>query len=290
MQKIIILGSTGFIGSNLSQRFEKNPHYEVVNLGSKDCNLLNIESIRNSIHFDSNTSIIFCAGIRPDKDRSDSAANSNVLMLKNFCQVMSTKPLKSFIFFSSTSVYGDTPKQNPISETCELNPSSAYAKSKVQCEAILNSQKHTLNFPVMIVRPSIVYGPGDQSLSLIGRWMREALDHKQISIERHGHDKRDFIHIQDVVNIIECLVKKPKALVLNITSGESHSIRTAVECLISHMHTGVNICNAESADEDPTDIRFDIARLRQYMQDFKPLSLNQGIKRYIKLCQMNKTK
>ena len=92
--------------------------------------------------------------------------SANVLGTINLLKIASKNPIKAFLYFSSSEVYGNVEAdKNPIKEDGygyldPINIRSCYAESKRMGENICISWEHQYGIPVKIVRPFHIYGPG----------------------------------------------------------------------------------------------------------------------------------
>jgi len=86
----------------------------------------------------------------------------NVNGTKNLADECSNHPISRFIHFSSTAAMGLIEKPI-VDESTPCRPSTPYQKSKYDSEKMILNYRITRNLPVVIIRPSMVYGPGGKS-------------------------------------------------------------------------------------------------------------------------------
>lgn len=134
---------------------------------------------------------------------------TNTLSLVQLCsQLRSRNYLKKFIQISTAEVYGNCEK--PITETSAPNPSTPYAVFKLAADYYLKSLFKVFEFPVIFVRSTNVYGRHQQLFKIIPRTaIYLKTEHK---IELHGGGKvvRSFLHIRDLVQGVELVMRKGK--------------------------------------------------------------------------------
>lgn len=117
-------------------------------------------------------------------------------------------PIKRFIHMSSIAAQGPNHDGNPLRETDVCSPQSEYGKSKYQAERVAG--RYSQFFPVVILRPSFVYGPGD----LRGLHFLKSL-HCPATLFWASHIRTICLcHVKDVVQ--SCLL----ALEREIKSGD----------------------------------------------------------------------
>lgn len=120
-------------------------------------------------------------------------------LLAELCR---TLPLKSFIYASSV-VIGD-PQGALIDEQSQLIATTAYGQSKQQAEALLLNEQKTHNLPVVILRPSHIYGPG----GWFGGLMQEMIKGR-FMIPGNGQNWWDVVHVDDVVQAFRLAAEHP---------------------------------------------------------------------------------
>ncbi len=173
--KVLLTGATGFIGSFLAEYLLKK-RYEVRCLVRTSSNLrwiadldvecrygslYNMESLNAALK---DVDYIFHAAGLTKALKPYEFTEANELGTKNLVQAVleSGQKFKRFVLVSSQAAAGPSPDIEPIDETQTPNPVTAYGKSKLEAEKIVNSIKNRV--PVTIVRPPAVYGPRDKDV------------------------------------------------------------------------------------------------------------------------------
>lgn len=136
--------------------------------------------------------------------------------------------LKKWVQISSSEVYGSV--NEPITEMTSLNPSTPYSVSKAAADFYLMAMAHARNFPVNIIRPSSVYGPGQQLHRIIPKAILCALLRRKLSLEGGGAIIKSFLHTDDLSRAI-CLVAEqgPIGQIYHVGPGEGTAIHYLVE-------------------------------------------------------------
>jgi UDP-glucose 4-epimerase len=143
-------------------------------------------------------------------------------MVKNFIESVDLIEVDQLIYASTVDVYGSNPKL-PISEATTIMPNTWYRYSKCICEwLITNSQKVT--FPVIIMRLPGIFGPAKNDRSVIGNLVRAISSKSELCLTSTGLEKRDYVNINDLCNLIAQLIEVRKSGILNIATGVSTSI------------------------------------------------------------------
>ena len=253
-KNILITGGSGFIGSNLAN-YLANEQFKVfvvddLSVGSKK----NLSKNKNLKFFKKNINQIKLIDI---KDKIDCcihlAAKAQILITTknenqyfednvvglqktlNFCK---NKNIKKFIFASSASVYGDT-RNKKVKENTNLSPLHFYAYSKYIGEKIIKKYCHLNKINFYILRFFNIYGP--KSNAVVAKFLAQYLQNKTITIYGNGKQSRDFVHVDDVIDIIKKLITKNiKSNIFNVGSSRSTKINQ-LKSYIASSHKSINL-------------------------------------------------
>ena len=142
----------------------------------------------------------------------------------NYCLTGNIK-MNKIIYTSTAAVYGD----NKCSvETDELKPSSLYASLKVSNEKLIEKFCVDNKIDYTIARVFNMYG-GNDEFSIISKILLAIRSNKEITIANNGNSIRDFIHVQDVVDIYVKLIDIKNVRVLNIGTGIGKSVKNIIK-------------------------------------------------------------
>ncbi len=225
--KIIITGSSGFIGFHLAKKLSKK--YFVLGLDShnnyysKKIKKKRLSILNKSKNFEfKKISLNNKAGLKKvfKKFKPDivfhlagqpgvlysfrnpkSYVVNNVLATKNICKISKEYNIKKFIFASSSSVYGDQ-KKFPIKEYSKLNPKNPYAITKLKSEKIVRDNFNKKKIEFIIFRFFTVYGPYGRPDMFIHKLLNAIKKNKTIKLHNNGLNLRDFTYIDDVIKIL----------------------------------------------------------------------------------------
>tara|TARA_B110000503_G_C7155083_1_gene416930 strand:- start:208 stop:1137 length:930 start_codon:yes stop_codon:yes gene_type:complete len=250
---IIVTGGLGFIGKNLVKKINSSTKQEVIIVDKPEKKILKNNTYLNNLiflkklgnkNFAKKISIIFHQG-----------ANSNTAE-KNFSSIMQdnffyTKELISLcekfdiplIYASSASVYGRNPRG--FSEREKLNPSNYYAISKSLIDLLVEKKiKKNKKIKIVGLRYFNVYGPGEEMkkrmASVFYHFNKQLKNQSFIKLfkgadsYKNGEQKRDFVHVNDCVNVNLFFYKKFKSGIYNVGSGMAATFNSVAK----------NICNA----------------------------------------------
>lgn len=290
---VLITGSNGFIGSSLLARFGKLGKTVALDCGPVDMTGLAAHYVSMRLphpgikqvmaHFKPRT-IVHCAGTasvpqaiaHPDADfRSGPETVFQLLDAIRQSGIETT-----FIFPSSAAVYGN-PRQLPIEEDAATAPISPYGYHKLICEKIIEEHQQLYNISAVILRIFSCYGEGLQKQLL---WdLCRKMHTGKLDLFGTGEETRDFVHIRDLVSVIELVTERTeKNLILNVASGRQSSIRQVVDLVLRAFGSDVQpIFNNIARAGDPTHWAADITRLTEL--GFRAeVTLPDGISQYVR--------
>lgn len=202
MSKILVTGGAGFIGSNLIKEL-KNQGFDIVSLdnystGDKKNEIPGVTYINDDILniFKLNLDFDFCfhlaaqSRVQPSFDAPQESLRVNVNGTSAVMEWAKDNNVK--VIYAGSSSKHHEPSDSP------------YAMYKFLGEEICKLYKKSYNVKVEIARFYNVYGPGENTDekfgNVIGIWKTKALKGDPIPIVGDGEQKRDFIHVKDVVD------------------------------------------------------------------------------------------
>ncbi|WP_277053986.1 NAD-dependent epimerase/dehydratase family protein [Pseudoalteromonas marina] len=264
MQKVTIIGASGFVGSNLT-KFLLSLGYDVYSPSRDELMELNgdLGVVIYSVGYGVCDSLINKAKV----------IDANITQ---FVSLLSRCTFSRLIYFSSTRVY------------LGLNDSASHNSFKVEiedCRKLFNLSKLVAEElclsldNAIIVRPSNIYGTALKSPLFLPSIVRNAIKKSHIDMYVTPSYEKDYISVEDVCMLIEKLIstKKLKNKIYNLASGEnttSKSISDVIEA-----ETGAEVLWHDVKNEDyfpVTDIYNIVSEF-----DFKPKSVLADLKKMI---------
>jgi len=236
MQKILVTGGLGFIGSNLieillqqkfyvinidkvsyssnfynTKKYSKNKNYKFIK-----CDLKNIKKL-NKILNKFKPNCIFNLAAETHVDRSiDSPKNfidSNIVgtfnLLEAFKKYSKKFKKKKLIHISTDEVYGDV-LSGRSKEMDAYKPSSPYAASKAASDHLVYSYIRTYKISAMVTNCSNNYGPRQHPEKLIPKLIYNILNNKSLPIYGKGKNSREWIYVKDHCDALIKIFKKGK--------------------------------------------------------------------------------
>ena len=236
MQKIIVTGGLGFIGSNLIELLI-HKKFNVINIdkvtyssnfyNTKDCLKnskykfikcdLNNKKKLNKIIFTHKPIGIFNLAAETHVDRSiekpKSFINSNIVgvfnLLEIFRKYSKLNKKAKLIHISTDEVYGDILKGRSH-ENFPYKPSSPYAASKAASDHLVSAYVRTYGIPAIVTNCSNNYGPKQHPEKLIPKLIYNILNNKSLPIYGNGKNSREWIYVQDHCEALVKVFQKGK--------------------------------------------------------------------------------
>ena len=243
-KKILITGSHGYIAKNIAKKLRNN--FNVYGIGrgkwkKKDYkkwgyldqingDLTKKNLSRYNFKFDF---IIHCAGSRlVGLTRKVDFINNvkSTISLIDFIKKNQSKT--KIIFMSSYSIYGNDYK-NLISENFSTKPVSVYAINKKKAENLLLNFSKKNKSHLMILRIASLYGNGLKKQLIYDACLK--ISKGLNNFYGTGREKRDFIHISDLVNIVLyfCIKGFSNVNIINCGSGKGRQIKDVIKLISS---------------------------------------------------------
>jgi len=271
MNKIILLGSKGFIGKNLLRNF-LNDDYYIEGYSPPEIDLLSEDIFKKKIlEINRGDSLIFASGITRLTENSFESMRKNIKMASNLSKFLEKNPVKQVIFLSTVDVYG-APNEI-LNENLLPNPQDYYSASKLISEIILKRSCSEKKLPLIILRLSGIYGFHDNEKSTMNKFVNSALN-GEITILGDGTDKRDFVYVGDLYNLIKRVIDSTFTFnkTLNIATGKSYSINEIVTFLNNYINFKIRFVNLPglgSKTQRIKDMIYDSSEFKKSFPDFQ---------------------
>lgn len=232
-KKIAVVGSKGFIGSRLVNSLRDTGH-EVVELDLPRVDIANMtpdDPIINEAL--AGTDVLFhLAVMNLEHCKRDyrGAIMTNILGAASVMELARRVGVKRVIYSSASSVYGD-PIITPVVEHTLFRPLTLYGATKLSAEYVMGTYADNFGLTLGVFRFTNVYGPG-QVNGLIPNVVRALLGGMRISVTGSGEQMRDFVYVDDVVNVLMRSIEHPLySFVTNLGSGQQTSVNEVIKWL-----------------------------------------------------------
>lgn len=317
---VLISGGSGFLGSYFTKIFERlnkkvlTKPCRVISIdnyitGSPQNNFLgditdtNIEFVYHDIRLpmflqDNVDFIIHAAGLASPfyyQKYPLETIEAAVTGAKNLLEMARSRKIESFLFFSSSEIYGNPdPKYVPTPETYEgrvssVGPRSCYDESKRLTETICTIYNQKFGIPIKIVRPFNVYGPGMKvdDYRVIPTFLSKALAGQDLPVHGSGVQTRTFCYVSDaMIGFFKVLLSGRPSEAYNIgNQGPEVTMLQLASMIAKNIDNGVKAKTIDYPSSypagEPQRRCPDLTKAKKDL-NFKPtVSLEDGLKRSI---------
>lgn len=290
-KKILIVGGTGFIGYHLAKkcikkkfkvtslsygkpkkkRFLKKVRYLFCDI-SKKKNLYKLK-LKN---FDY---VVNLGGYVNHKEKAKTF-NSHFRGCKNLADFFLDRKIKKFIQIGSCVEYGHlkSPQyENKINFNQKLK--SAYGEAKLLASKYLYDLFRKYNFPFVVLRLYLVYGPQQDINRLIPITIESCFLNKKFDCS-NGTQKRDFLYIDDLIKAIFKAFNNSKILgkSINIGFGKSYTVKSVIELINDKIGLGNPIYGKIQMRKDEIIKLYPSIKLAKKILRWRPTtSLEKGL-------------
>ena len=199
-KRVIILGSKGFISSNIEKELRKK-NIEVLSFPRTKLDLINHNNINMLKKIIKKNDYILLAAAKAPVKNVDMLIY-NLKMLKTISGSIIKDKIKKFVYLSSDAVYADTKKK--ITEKSIVAPNSLHGQMHLIRE---NYLLNIFQEKMCIVRPTLVFGPDDPHNGYgPNKFVRDIKKKNSINLFGKGEERRDHIFIDDLSYFISRLI------------------------------------------------------------------------------------
>jgi UDP-glucose 4-epimerase len=274
MSRVVLLGHTGFIGKPLFERLQP----DVKGFSSKTLDLRDLSALSALDGVaDASTTLIVTSALTPDKGATIDTLGQNFAIAANLGRYLEAHPVGRCVYLSSDAVYPML--DEPVTESSPVEPSNFYALAKYTAEQVLQHAARSAGFPLLILRPTGVYGPGDTHNSYgPNRFVRSIVQERTVRLFGEGEERRDHLFLDDLVGIVAHLAAADISGVVNVASGDSRSFMSVVDELRQVVPYEFKVETA-TRRSPITHRDFDLARLHQALPEFRCTPFREGLRR-----------
>jgi nucleoside-diphosphate-sugar epimerase len=201
----------------------------------------------------------------------------NLSIVLAIARAAARAPLAQIVNIGSDAIYADGPV--PLAEDSPTAPTTLHGVMHLAREIVL---REAVTAPLVLLRPSLLYGAGDPHNGYgPNRFRRLAVKGEPITLFGEGEERRDHVLIDDLAELVRLVLCRRSSGVLNVASGEAVSFRAVAERVAALAPTPVAIRTAPRVGPMPHNgyRPFDIAACRSAFPDFAYTPLNDGLAR-----------
>jgi UDP-glucose 4-epimerase len=295
-RRLLLLGGTGFIGTNLCHTLVAAGH-DVFATGRKFDGAqlppavqtvpLPLDAVHDLVLLikqqNIDTVVHLVSAMKPSSTFADYLAERDAILTPalRLANALARSSTRLVYFSSGGTIYGvGSGNQAAESDPCE--PINYYGQSKLEIETHLRFLQRNEGLHTLIIRPSNPYGP-HQALNgkqgLISVLLGRIVEDKVMEIWGDGSSVRDYIHVGDLVTTTCALIERGIEGTCNIGSGEGHSLLDVVRIVeqVTGRHVPLEFRPARAADVPR--LVLDVGRL-QNIGLHRSRPLQDGIRSY----------
>ena len=292
-KNILVTGGTGFIGFHLiKQCLKKN--FNVTSVSTKlpkkknlfkkvkyvICDIRNKTSLKKKIK--DNFDYVVNLGGYVDHSKLKKTFSSHFNGCVNLAEIFKNKKIIRFVQIGSGLEYGNI--NSPQNEKFKCFPKSNYGLAKFKSSMHLLNLNRDYNFPCTIIRLYQAYGPHQKFNRLIPIVIRSCLKKEKFPCTT-GVQKRDFLYIDDFINLIFKVLKNKDANgeIINAGSGKSIKVKSLIEMIKKYANGGkpeygkISMRNDEILNMYPN-----IYKANKLLMWKPKVSIEKGIKKTIR--------
>ena len=304
---LLIFGGTGFIGSSLIQsqkKIEKIVSFSSKNIGIFEKNKkikiskkVAIKKLKNFKKIDA----IFCASTRynPKKysEKPKKVFKNNINSVLRFIRLLDNFEINKIILISSYAVYGHRSKrynvENSIISVKNFSHKEFYYASAkyLQEELIMNFCKKK-KLKMIILRLPSVYGPGStlkkENAHVIPSFIMQNLKKlKKMTIFGNGKEKREFLYIMDLIQIILKFRKINDIGIFNIGPNKFISIKYLLNFIIKSTNSNIKTKFNNVSFSDVPLRKVSYKKFNKIFKKYKYTKFESGLKNTINWYRKN---
>ncbi len=292
--RALVIGGNGFIGSSLVGRLRaQGVAVRVLDIGRPrtDVTWESVEFVQGSLadgsllpHALADVDVVFhlASATVPSTSNLDPIADvqSNLVGTLRLLQAMQATGVRRIVFFSSGgTVYGN-PDVVPVPETHALRPISSYGVVKASIESYLGMYGQLGVIDPMVLRPSNPYGPRQSTSGVqgaIGAFLRCAREGRPVTLWGDGGTVRDYLYVDDLVELAVTAGLSDATGVYNAGSGEGHSLLEICRLIGDITGRPLEVRHEPGRSFDVRRIVLDVRRARDRFGWSPQVSLADGI-------------
>ena len=268
---ILLIGGAGFIGKHLERELEQDNN--VVVIDKKFGTNVNNHNHLNIISPDYDC-VVFLAAEPNLAAVKRSPVEATHTMTTGLINCLTKFNNSHFIYFSSSMVYGNW-DSNLANKYEYENPApiDLYGRLKLVGEGLVKELHNNWT----IVRPTAVYGEGDDPNRVLPTFIRTAKEGGVIEVK--GHDNcLDFTNVSDVVQAVRLMIeRKSRNQIYNVSYSQSHALDIIAEYICTQVGTGSYTIIQRDYDY-PRRGALDIQKARTELGYDPRISVQEGIK------------
>ncbi|MCW3078453.1 MAG: NAD-dependent nucleoside diphosphate-sugar epimerase/dehydratase [Bacteroidetes bacterium] len=272
MLNIAVTGAGGFVGKQLFKKEQNSFNFHRITMDDiKHTKINKSDKIDHVIHLAAKTFVPDSWENPSDFYQVNVMGTQHVL---DYCKKMNCS-----LTYVSSYVYG-MPNRLPINEEHEVAPNTPYNHSKFIGEELCRFYHKYFNIDIAIIRPFNLFGPFQDQTFLIPKIMHQIIKGKNLDLESLT-PKRDYLFIDDFIELLFATVRHKGCDVFNAGSGISYSVNEIAELAIRV--SGYKNIQIQSKNNIRTnevmDVVADVSKAARIFSWKPKITLEEGLKK-----------
>jgi nucleoside-diphosphate-sugar epimerase len=308
MSICLITGVAGFIGSTLAERLLNDGHRVIgvdcfTNYYSRPVKEGNLAGLLNHRQFSfaetdlasgdvspivQGVEYVFHQagqpGVLPSWGRLfDQYVTNNIVATQRLLEALKDRPLKRFLFASSSTIYGDV-RELPVRETSLPRPIAPYGVTKLAAEHLVNLYHYNFGLPAVTLRYFSVYGPRQRPDMAFHKFINAIARGESIQLYGDGEQTRDATYVGDIVQANVLAMNAGEAAdgaVFNIGGGEHATVNHIIHEMEKLIERSAILQHVAPKAGEMRHTWADTARAREVLGFVPSVSLCEGLRRQV---------
>lgn len=304
MERILITGGSGFIGTHLAERFcdhaqlvlldngrrnslkytpklANHPNVKVVTADTLDPASLDpaMEGVDKVLH------LAAIAGVSSYYTESLKTLQVNILGTVNILEAAARHKVKHVVDFSTSEIFGSDALWVEEERATGIGPSSdrrwVYASSKLAGEQFTFRYGEKFGFNATVVRPFNIYGPRQTGEGAISNFLKAATEGRPLKVYNDGSPLRAWCYVSDMVDAVEAILARPEkssGMAFNIGNPREVETTLGLARRVARLFPGSQI-EFEKIDRAEVRARVPLIERSRELLGFEPkVDLDAGLK------------
>ena len=276
--RVLVTGGAGFIGSHLCEGLLREgyqvrvlddlsvgavanipPQCEFIQGNVLDANVVEkaMDGITHVLHDAARVTI------RGSVERFYEDAETNLMGTLQVLKIAGKNKVQRFVYASSMAVYSDSEEPVGISETYTQIPASPYGIAKLAAERYVLLTGSDLGMQPIVLRYFNTFGTRQTYTPYVGVitiFITRLLKQQDVTVFGDGEQRRDFVHVSDIVQANLLSLKSENAVgeIFNVGTGKGTSVNELAQLLTSQIYPQAQIKHEEIRSEE---LRYSIANI-----------------------------
>lgn len=291
--QVVVTGGSGFVGRAVVRAFvERGTPVTIVDQQAPPAALtgglvthvsgdLGDPAVLDTAVTEGTAGIIHLAAITSvlrSMDKPTETYAANVETTQRLLELARERDVGQFVLASTNAVVGDV-GLGTISEDLPLQPLTPYGATKAACEMLLSGYAGAYGLATSALRFTNIYGPGmEQKDSFIPRMMRATLGEHGVEIYGDGTQRRDFVHVDDVVQGIMAAWDKQYTGTAIIGGGRSYTVLELIEAVRAATGRPLPVTHVPAKNGEMPAVIVDVTKAERELGYTPSMGLTEGLR------------